>query len=230
MTQIKDQLAQVSVQNACFQAKASFVGQIRRFRSLLLLLILPAFLAACSGTWKTDYGEPLDIAETQNWRVSKINVIMPASLTWSDINTYAPNYDVVWHGDPAGNRIEQVKKIVYDSARTATSGMRGSVPVIMNLTVQQFHGVTPISLAEAPAAVYNMQFEAQVVDARNGAALTPPTKIFADAPALVGEEGLRAIQFGPSQKEQVTTHLVAVFKGWLGIGPDVRGSFSSLGR
>ena len=75
-----------------------------------------------------------------------------------------------------------------------------------------------------------MAFDAQIVDARTGAALTPPTQIHADVPALVGEAGIAAAQFGPTQKEQVTGHLVAVFQGWLGIGPDVRGTFSSFGR
>lgn len=205
-------------------------ARLRGLSRLALLLALPLLLAACGGTWKTDYGEPLDGAVSKSWRVSQINVTVPDRLTVSNQNTFYPNADIVWHGDPPGDRRAQVQKIVQDAARTATSGLRGGTPVVMNLTLEQFHGVSPITLAQAPEAVYNMQFTGQIVDARSGAALTAPTYIFADAPALVGEAGVYAAQFGPSQTEQVTDHLVATFRGWLGIGPDIRGSFSSLGR
>ncbi len=202
----------------------------RRIRVVALLVLLPALLAACGGTWKTEYGDPLDRAVTSNWRVSQVNVSVPETLTVSDENVYFPRADIVWHGDPPGDRRAQAQKIVRDSARTATAPMRGGRPVAMNLTVREFHGISPITLAKAPSAVYNMAFDAQIVDARTGVALTPPTQIHADVPALVGEAGIAAAQFGPTQKEQVTGHLVAVFQGWLGIGPDVRGTFSSFGR
>jgi hypothetical protein len=34
---------------------------------------------------------------------------------------------------------------------------------------------------------------------------------------------------GESQRSHITAHLEAVFAGWLGIGPDPRGSFQRLG-
>lgn len=206
---------------------ARVLHRVRRFACIAPAMLL---LSACGGEWATDYGEPLDAATTANWRVSSVQVSVPDTLTVSDEDTFAPNADIVWHGDPAGDRRAQVQTIIRDAARTATAGMRGGKPVALAITLQQFHGVTPITMARAPEAVYNIAFTAQITDSRTGAALTPPTYIQADLPAMVREQGIDALQFGPSQKERVTTHVAATIQGWLGIGPDIRGTFSSLGR
>ncbi len=204
-------------------------GLLRRARRTALFA--PALLlAACGIQWATDYGEPLDAATTANWRVSSIQVTVPDTLTVSDEDRFAPDADIVWHGDPPGDRRAQVQAILRDAARDATAGLRGGRPVALGITVQKFHGVTPITMARAPEAVHNIGFTAQITDARTGAALTPPTHIQADLPALVREDAIRAAQFGPSQKDRISRHVTATIQGWLGIGPDIRGSFASLGR
>ncbi|MBK0328359.1 hypothetical protein I5535_13795 [Rhodobacteraceae bacterium F11138] len=217
-----------------FTALRPFGGRVRQAlrRMGAVAWFAPALLAlsACGGTWSTEYGEPLDAAATSNWRVSNIAVSVPDSLTVSEENTFTPDADIVWHGDPAGDRYAQVQAIITKAARDATAGMRGGQPVALGITVQEFHGVTPIAMARSPEAVYNIRFTAQITDARTGAALTPPTLIQADLPAKVREDGVNAMQFGPSQKEQVIAHVSATLQGWLGIGPDIRGSFTSLGR
>lgn len=209
------------------QARAPL--RLSRLAAVFLLPVL-ALLSACGGQFETAYGQPIDSGVSKSWRVTTVNVTVPENLTVSDENTYLPRADIVWHGDPPGDRRAQVQKIVAESARSAVSGLRGSTPVVLNMTVEEFHGVSPIALARAPEAVYHMAFLAQITDARTGAALTPLTQIQADTPALVGEAGINAAQFGPSQTEQVSRHIVATLQGWLGIGPDIRGSFSSLGR
>ncbi|MDK3072420.1 hypothetical protein QO034_04780 [Sedimentitalea sp. JM2-8] len=203
-----------------------------RLSRVAAMMLLPAlvFLSACGGQFETEYGQPIDANVSQTWRVTAVNVTVPDSLTVSDENSFLPRADIVWHGDPPGDRRAQVQKIVAASAKTAVSGLRGNRPVALNMTVQAFHGVSPIALARAPEAVYAMAFLAQITDARTGTALTPLTHIQADTPALVGEAGINAAQFGPTQTEQVSSHIVATLQGWLGIGPDVSGSFTSLGR
>jgi len=187
-------------------------------------------LSACSGQWATDYDAPLDPAVTRTWRVSSVEVMVPDTLTVSDENSFAPSVDIVWHGDPPGDRRAQISAIIEDAARRATEELRGGRRVSLSVTVAQFHAVTPIAVLRAPGAVHNIIFAAQVFDAAKGTPLTQPTMIQADLPALVGEEAFAAAQIGQTQKVRVTDHLIAVFKGWLGIGPDVRGTFESVGR
>lgn len=207
---------------------AAFARLHRRLRLALMFVAGAFLLAACEREWATDYDEPLSSAT--NWRVSSVQVSVPDTLTVSDVNRFFVDGDIVWHGDPAGDRRAQVKAITTAGVKEAAQGLNGSRPVVLDVTILRFHGVTPITVARAPAAVHNMKFAAQVRDARTGQALTEPTLILAEMPALVGEEAYEAAQFGPSQKERVTAHIAETFSGWLGTGPDNRGTFISVGK
>ena len=71
---------------------------------------------------------------------------------------------------------------------------------------------------------------AQVVDARSGAVLLPATKIRAETPAWSGERMKAARRKGITQKSMITNHVAATIAGWLGLGPDNRGSLHPSGR
>ncbi|MDU9003870.1 DUF6778 family protein [Sedimentitalea todarodis] len=207
------------------------LARLHRSVRLAIMFLAGAFmLTACEREWSTDYDEPLSSAATANWRVSSVQVSVPDTLTVSDVNRFFVEADIVWHGDPAGDRRAQVKAITTAGVQEAARGLNGSRPVVLDVTVLHFHGVSPITVARAPGAVHNMKFAAQVRDARTGATLTEPTLILAEMPALVGEAAYYAAQFGPTQKERVTAHIAATFSGWLGTGPDNRGSFISVGK
>ena len=98
------------------------------------------------------------------------------------------------------------------------------------MQLQEFHGVTPVALSRAPGAVHNISYTAQVFDLRTGEAITDPQLIRADLPANVGVSAVIAAQAGDTQKARITKHLAAVTKGWLGVGPDQRRTFSGVGR
>lgn len=206
----------------------------RTARGALLVAALTV-LAACSGRFSVDYDAPVPAELTKSIRVTSVSVAVPETLTVTEANILVPNADIVWHGEAYGDRRAQVGKIIETAGRQAVGGLRGSRPVVLSMTVTQFHAVTPAAVLRAPSAVHNIQFMAQFVDARTGEAVTQPTLIKADLPALVGEQAL-AMQreagglFLSYQKPRLVAHVTNVLKGWLGLGPDIRGSFSSLGR
>ena len=194
------------------------------------LLLASALLSACSGSWRVDYPESLSGATSKTWHVSSINVSVPDSLSVSDENTYAPNADIVWHGDPVGDRRVQVRNVMQDGLRQGVSVLRGARPVQMNVELVEFHAVTPIAVNNAPGAVHNIRFNVQMVDARTGAALTQGTQISADLGANVGATAVISAQQGQTQKVRIRAHLSRVIRGWLGVGPDPRGVFTGVGR
>ena len=187
-------------------------------------------LAGCSSTWATDYDAPLDAQVTKNWRVSSVNVVVSESLTVSNANTFAPDADIVWHGDTAGDRKQQVATIVEAGVKRGAASLRGGRSVQLVVALQQFHAVTPKSVARAPAAVHNIRYTIQARDARSGVALTNPVQVAANLPALVGKTAADAAAKGQGQKQRITNHIARVTAGWLGVGPDPRGEFRSLGR
>ena len=90
--------------------------------------------------------------------------------------------------------------------------------------------MTPIARMNAPSAVHNISYKVQVVDAATGAALTAPELIRADLEAYTGIQAFEALARGDTQKKRITEHLRKVTAGWLGIGPDQRKTFSTVGR
>lgn len=187
-------------------------------------------LAGCSGSWQTNYDAPLDPTVTRSWNVDRVSVSVPDELTTTEDNTFAPNADIVWHGEEFGDRRAQVAAILTQGITVGSSTLRGARDVAFLVTLEQFHAVTPKARAQAPSAVHNIAYIIQVVDEKTGEPLTEPERIQADLEAYVGEAAIFARLEGQTQKVRITDHLADVTRGWLGIGPDPRRVFESTGR
>lgn len=200
-------------------------------KPVFITLALVLGTAACAPTqWETSYNQ-LAPSETRNWRVAEVDVIIPETLTTSEENTYVPNFDIVWHGDPAGDRREQAAAILREGITRGAQGLRGGQRVRIVATLVQFHGITPTVRHKLQASgVHNIQYQIQVFDARTGAARTESQLIKADLPALVGKAGDEADAKGLTQHVQVVNHIAAVTQNWLGNGADPRTTFSRRGR
>lgn len=198
-------------------------------KTLAKALCLSA-LAACSSSFETNFAETLSPEVTRGWNVVGISVNVPEELTVSDENSFVPVADIVWHGDPMGDRKAQVAAIVREGIARGADGLNGATPVNFNVQVTEFHGVSPISREKAPSAVHNISYLIQVTDARTGELIAAPTEIKADLEAYTGFRAIEATIQGQTQKVRVTEHIEAVTEGWLGLGPDPRGAFESIGR
>ena len=187
-------------------------------------------LAGCAGSWEVAYDDPPRPDETREWRVVDVVTVVPDSLSVSNDNTYAPMADIVWHGEPFGDRRAQVAAILDEGLTAGTRDLRGPRPVTMTARVLTFHGVTPSAVARAPAAVHNIRYVLRVFDAQTGEPLIENQTISADLEANVGTAAIAAAINRESQRQRVVAHIAAVTRGWLGIGPDQRREFYSVGR
>ena len=198
----------------------------RSFFSALTLMLL----AGCAGTWEVAYDDPPDSAVTRSWRVIDVVAVAPDTLTVSNNNTYAPQADVVWHGEPFGDRRAQVAAVLDEGLTRGARPLRGERPVTMTARILTFHGVTPSAVARAPAAVHNIRFVLSVFDAQTGEVLVSNERISADLEANVGTAAIAAAINRQTQRERVIEHIASVTRGWLGFGPDQRREFYSVGR
>ena len=189
-----------------------------------------SLLAGCAGRWTVAYPQALDPAVTRRWTVRQVISTVPDSLTISNDNTYAPNADIVWHGDPYGDRREQVAAILKEAVTAASTPLRGPRGVAISTQLLHFHGVTPIATNRAPGAVHNIAFRIQVFDARTREPLTGAALIDGDLEANVGATAVTAAVAGETERKRIVEHLTRVVQGWLGIGPDPRREFTSFGR
>lgn len=200
-----------------------------------LILALSAFvLTACGTEWQTDYDAPIAAEVSKNWRLADVQVRVPDTLSVSEENVYFPDADIVWREEvlsPGVTRYDQVDTIVTEGITRGAAGLSGSQPVTIRATVSTFHALSEIArYGLSTSAVHNIAYTMQVVDARTGSALTEPTLIQADFPALLREEAIQAENSGQTQRVRITNHIAQVTAGYLGIGPDVRNSFSTIGR
>lgn len=189
-------------------------------------------IAGCAqNQWETQY-EPVDPARSMNWRLNDVRVNAPQTLTTTEVNSYIPDADIVWHGDPQGDRRAQVATIVAQGIREGASGLRGTQPVNINATITQFHALTPRARAmEGNVGVHDIRYTVTVTDARTGEMLSPTQDIRADKAALVGNQAAEADARGYTQKVEITRHLAAVTRHWLGLSTqDPRGGFTRTGR
>lgn len=201
-------------------------------RRTALLGLSAALLTACvsGGTFKTEYTPvPAEVAKT--WRLAEVRVNVPKSLVVSEAKTLLPSADIVWREDPLGDRRAQVGKIMQTAVLRGAQGLRGGRPVIIDITVSRFHALTfEAELSNSDWGVHNVNFIAQVVDARTGEVLLPATAIRAETPAYSGERMKALRAKGQTQKSIITNHVAATVAGWLGLGPDNRGTFSRQGN
>ncbi|MCV2881180.1 DUF6778 family protein [Actibacterium sp. XHP0104] len=193
-------------------------------------------LGGCfGGGFKTMYADVIDPEVSKSWRVTSIDVQVPRSLSISEANTYAPDADIVWREErlgQGGDRYQQVDRIITEAATKGASGLRGGKPVKLVLVVTTFHALTEKTrYGLEGAGVHNVQFTAQVVDARTGEALSPVDLVDADLIAYTGSEALASEARGETQRGRIIAHVSNVIAGWLGSAPDtLRGEFSRRGR
>ena len=189
-------------------------------------------LSACvgGGSFKTEY-DRLSPDVSRGWRLAEVQVDVPRSLSVSESKSLLPSADIVWREDPMGDRYTQVGKIMQAAVLRGAQGLRGSRPVVVSITVTRFHALTyEAELSNSDWGVHNVDFIAQVTDARTGEVLVPPTKIRAETPAWSGERMREARRKGITQKSMISNHVAATVAGWLALGPDNRGEFSRQGN
>jgi len=199
-----------------------------------ILLPFVAFLSlsGCAQTWQTSYDEGVTKAESSTWRLNSVNVTVPDSLSVSEVNGISPDADIVWREEPRGDRRAQVQKIMSEAVEKGAEGLSGKRrDVDINVVLSHFHAITPIARAQLQSSgVHNIGFYMSVSDARSGEILVSETEVAADLPAYVGEQSIAAIARGETQRVRIVEHVSAVTAGWLGVGPDVRTTFTRRGR
>lgn len=199
------------------------------FRALTAL-VAAALLAGCAGGFRTDFDAPLDGEVSRAWRVASVSVVVPDSLTTTEANVLAPEADIVWHGESNGDRKAQVARIVEEGLRRGSSGLRGSQRVALEAQLIEFHGVTPVAINQAPSAVHNISYWLIVRDRATGEVIAGPDRIQADLPALTRSAAVVAATNGITERQRIVDHVARTTAGWLGVGPDPRNEFVSLGR
>lgn len=195
---------------------------------LIAVLTLGAFVSACAtsdiasrnATIDSSVPEMLLQAEPQmafaataapSLRISEINVAVPESLKVSEANRYYPSGDIVWRGDPIGNRHAQVKAIFETALQQSAQNVAGDVPVLLDVEVLRFHALTE-KARYTVGGVHSITFRLTVRDPRTGMPMAQPQIVEADLDGFGGQQAIEADRRGETQKARITAHLAEVFR------------------
>jgi len=180
---------------------------------LFATLIFAAFLAGCSavGTGLLGRGvdgpaRTVDVTQLLPVRVVSVSVDVPETLVVSEANSVKPAADIVWRGDPFGDRYQQVKTIITDAVNTGVASLTGSQPVQLHVEVVRFHAVTERTRFST-GGVHEIDLLLTVTDAGSGDVIIPTYLLDASLAAFGGEEALAAVRLGQTQKRRISDHV-----------------------
>jgi hypothetical protein len=145
------------------------------------------------------------------YSIADVRVAVPRSLRVSEANVFYPMADIVWRGDPVGDRHQQIGTIFQSAAQQVAAGMNGPRPAILQIEIVRFHGVTE-KTRYTVGGTHNMVFDLTVLDASTGAVIDGPRRIEADARAAGGQAAIAEEQAGRTQKVVVTEKLVETLR------------------
>ncbi|MEM1351166.1 MAG: DUF6778 family protein [Pseudomonadota bacterium] len=161
----------------------------------------------------TDAGT--DVQAPASLRVQAVNVSVPKTLLISEANSYYPRGDIVWRGDPPGNRHDQIKAIFETAAARAAKRLPGDQAVIVDIEVERFHALTE-KTRYTVGGVHSIRFKLSLRDAETGVSLGSPQTVKADLKGYGGQRALDADRQGLTQKVRITDHLASVIFAQLG--------------
>lgn len=155
------------------------------------------------------FGSEAATVSLDNLSISNFSFAMPDGLRISEANSYYPIADIVWRGDPMGDRRQQVTDIFGTAMSRASAGLRGDRPVDVVVELDRFHSVTDRTRWTI-GGTHSIKFYITVRDARTGDLLIDRQFVSSDLAAFGGEAAYRAEARGETQKVRVTAHLAQV--------------------
>lgn len=180
---------------------------------------IAAALTACSAVDTVTRNSPLEAPRlaaqatpqiVRDYDLHSIRFAVPADMRVSEANSYYPIADIVWRGDPLGNRAEQISAIFQTSIAAAGEGLTGSVPITVDVELVRFHSLTERTRYSV-GGVHSIKFDLTVRNALTGEVIEPTRRIDGDFAALGGYAALAADNQGQGQKVRITTHLSNLF-------------------
>lgn len=144
-----------------------------------------------------------------DYDVVAIKIDVPETLRVSEAQMLYPTADVVWRGDPPGNRYAQIKAIYEEAFRRGTADLHGHRDVIVEATVLRFHALTETARTYT-GGVHSLRFMLTVRDAKTGEILDGPRRVVADVHASGGSQAIKEEAEGLTQKRVIEDRLAQV--------------------
>ncbi|MEM1374041.1 MAG: DUF6778 family protein [Pseudomonadota bacterium] len=181
----------------------------------IAITAVAATVSACSTFDPATRSAPIDVPGLQavapSFDVTELRVTVPRDLRVSEANVYYPIADIVWRGDPIGDRYMQVRDLVGQSMQRGTDQLQGVQRVAVDVDVTRFHSLTE-KARYTVGGVHSIKFNLTVRDAATGAIIVPTRAVNGDLSALGGRAAIEAERKGITQKSRISNHLTLLIQ------------------
>ncbi len=143
--------------------------------------------------------------------VKTVAVSVPRELRVSEANSYYPGGDIVWRGDPIGDRHAQVQKIFEDAMVKGVEPLDGPVAVDLLIEVKRFHAISE-KARYTVGGLHSITFDVAIKNTETGELVVPVRTVKADLDAFGGRAAILADERGDTQKVRITNHLSEVIR------------------
>ncbi len=192
-------------------------------RSLAATTVLALGLGACAPVETSSRNVSLDTpllgasaqVATRDYTLTEVRATASRDLRVSERNGYYPFAQIVWRGDPIGDRYAQIETLFETAGARAATDLVGARPVVALVQVARFHGVTERTRYSV-GGVYNVEFQLSIVDAETGEVIEAPRMITANLPAPGGEAAVRLEQSGQTERVRILDFLTFVLTREIG--------------
>lgn len=186
---------------------------IRLFKTGALIVAAALSVSACAAPMQVARNAPFEnqvpVIEVpmSDWSIEAVQIIVPRSLTVSESNSIKPNADIVWRGDPMGDRYIQIEQLMHAALSPVLRPREeASVPAVVTLEVTRFHAVT--ERARYTIGDENeIEFVLTVRHAQTGALLSGPRPVDLTYRALGGRQAIEAEARGITERVSIIHHL-----------------------
>lgn len=174
-------------------------------RPVAVLLAVLGITACGTASVTRDLGGVEPPAE-RSYSVVELDVEVPDSLTVSERNLYYPGSDIVWRGEPPGDRHEQVRRVFEDGMMPGVQALDGMRDVAVDVEVARFHSLTERARYSI-GGVHSIRYILTVRDAATGEVIEGPRWVAADLDAFGGQDAIDAELAGQTQRVRIVDHL-----------------------
>ena len=179
-------------------------------KRLVGLCVVLLALASC-GAGAVGVARSAPDGIVRSYVVTDFNFSGAPGLAVSEDEGFYPLTDVVWRGDPPGDRVAQIGAMFETAIARNATVLRGTRRVVVDVQLQRFHGVTDRTRYSV-GGIYNIIFLITVRDAATGAVIEPTRRVVANLNAPGGAEASRLERSGQTQKVRVTDFLTSVMR------------------
>jgi hypothetical protein len=161
-------------------------------------------------------GAPL--AGAARYDVTTFEIAVPETLVVSEANLFYPKADIVWRGEPVGDRFAQVKAVLEEGFVAGVAGMDTGPKATLSVTVVRFHCLTEKARFSV-GGVHDVILELTVRDATSGAVLEGPRRVEIAIRASGGDNAIAEDVAGNTQRVVIVAGLAEAIRRELALVP-----------